>query len=68
MSKFDIMRAVAAGTMQAPEVPPEALKPRRMTLEGKPTVKALSSIKLRPLKSTDRFGWLEKLERDTGQT
>lgn len=67
MSRFDIMRAVVEGTMKAPELPPELTKPRRVTLEGKPIVRALSSIKLRRLKTTERTDWLGRFELNTGQ-
>ncbi len=65
MSKFDMMRAVVDGTMEAPPVPLDlAGRPARV---AKAKVMALGSMKIKPLKVANRTDWLGEFELRTGQ-
>jgi hypothetical protein len=66
MSKFDIMRAVAKGTMEAPPVPLDLSEnPVRGTTKAK--VWALGSVRVPQLKVDDRIDWFGEFEQKTGQ-
>ena len=67
MSKFDIMRAVADGTMEAPPVPLDLDLAGRPARVAKAKVMALGSMKIKPLRVANRTDWLGEFELRTGQ-